>query len=118
MALVRACGAAGEGGAWEWGREWGWGGMGGWRALNKNNPLQLDRTASITEPAVASPERAAAVIFFLSAPPSARSPPLHSPVRTSPLKWRVFVKRLGGAALTQAHSSASPHRLCAAIQNI
>lgn len=48
---------------------------GGWRALNKNNPLQLDRAASITEPAVASPERAAAVIFFLSTPPSARFPP-------------------------------------------
>lgn len=94
------------------------GGGVGRRVLNKNNPLQLDRTASITEPAVASPERAAAVIFFLFTPPSARFLPLHSPVRASPLKWRVFVKRLGRAALTQARSSASPHRLCAAIQNI
>lgn len=39
-------------------------GDGGGAEANKNNPLQLDQTASVQKPVVPSLERAAAVIFF------------------------------------------------------
>lgn len=46
-------------------RREGWGGWGGRGVAeaNKNNPLQLDQTASVQKPVVPSLERAAAVIF-------------------------------------------------------
>lgn len=67
------------------------GGGKGVAEANKNNPLQLDQTASVQKPVVPSLERAAAVIFFFSfllehPPPPSSAPPSQ--------KWKVFCEKV------------------------